>query len=153
MSAYPIRPHHLLCLYFFEGKGYSPAFVENMTGILRRLEQDASVTLTPGADAVCAVCPHNNRGICQSQDKVLRYDEAVLAALDLTAGETAPWQGLRDIAFHRLIQNRRFLTICGDCEWAAVCAQKAGRFLRDDAIRHYGACTDENNEPVFDPPR
>ena len=33
MCRYSIRPHHLLCLQFFEGKGYSNGFVENMTKI------------------------------------------------------------------------------------------------------------------------
>ncbi len=31
MSVYKIRAHHGVCLYFFQGKGYSGEFVENMS--------------------------------------------------------------------------------------------------------------------------
>ena len=30
MSKYLIRPHHMLCMQFFEGKGYSDGFVASM---------------------------------------------------------------------------------------------------------------------------
>lgn len=130
MSAYPIRPHHLLCLCFFEGNGYSPAFVENMTGILKRLEQDAWIKLVPGEDIVCAACPHNSHGVCLSQDKVSRYDKAVLTALHKMAGDEADWKELQNIVFHNLIQSKRFLTICKNCEWIDICTQKANTLLK-----------------------
>ena len=38
-SALTMRPHHALCALFFEGKGYSPAFIENMTALLANPNQ------------------------------------------------------------------------------------------------------------------
>ena len=32
-----LRPHHLLCLLSYIGRGYSPAFSANMTRVARRL--------------------------------------------------------------------------------------------------------------------
>ena len=34
-TTYRIRPHHGMCLYFFEGKGYSEGFIKHMVESLR----------------------------------------------------------------------------------------------------------------------
>ena len=39
MSKYLIRPHHMLCMQFFEGKGYSDGFVASMAAIKEKLEK------------------------------------------------------------------------------------------------------------------
>ncbi len=136
MPVYRIRPHHLLCLSFFEGKGYSPAFVQNTSEILARLNQNATVDLTEGMDDICAACPHNQQGICESQDKVLRYDTAVLDELGLTPGERVSWNRLHEDTFYRLIQNGRFTALCGDCEWADLCTALAGVGGRSPVVEH-----------------
>lgn len=40
MSKYLIRPHHMLCMQFFEGKGYSDGFVASMAAIKEKLEKE-----------------------------------------------------------------------------------------------------------------
>ena len=42
MSKYLIRPHHMLCMQFFEGKGYSDGFVASMAAIKEKLEKEIS---------------------------------------------------------------------------------------------------------------
>ena len=32
-TTYRIRPHHGMCLYFFEGKGYSEGFTKHMAEV------------------------------------------------------------------------------------------------------------------------
>ena len=44
-----IRPHHGMCFSFFQGKGYSGAFTENMAAMKERLEENPEVTLLCGA--------------------------------------------------------------------------------------------------------
>lgn len=39
MSKYLIRPHHMLCMQFFEGKGYSDGFVASMAAIKENLKK------------------------------------------------------------------------------------------------------------------
>ena len=39
MSKYLIRPHHMLCMQFFEGKGYSDGFVASMAAIKKNLKK------------------------------------------------------------------------------------------------------------------
>ena len=36
-----LRAHHGMCLAFFEGKGYSSAFTENMGKVLEEMEIEA----------------------------------------------------------------------------------------------------------------
>ena len=45
---YKIRPHHGLCIAFFEGKGYSPEFVRHMEQTIANLKQ-ATIQLVQGA--------------------------------------------------------------------------------------------------------
>ncbi|HEZ7990826.1 MAG TPA: hypothetical protein RWO66_07705 [Ruminococcus sp.] len=47
-----LRPHHGLCIGFFEGKGYSDEFTANMSAVIEKLQNtDPHVTLTCGFDA------------------------------------------------------------------------------------------------------
>ena len=41
-----LRPHHGMCLAYFEGRGYSREFAEHMGKILDIMERDARVSLT-----------------------------------------------------------------------------------------------------------
>ena len=79
-KAIRLRPHHGLCIRHFTGKGYSPAFVENMARVIAglRAAPETDIELTAGADVLCASCPHNQSGWCASAPKPDRYDRAVL---------------------------------------------------------------------------
>lgn len=90
-----LRAHHGLCLHFFQGKGYSGAFVENMARKKAMLEENPLVRLTDQADEICRACPNNLCGQCESAEKVRRYDRAVLSLCGLTPGDVLPtgsWQ-------------------------------------------------------------
>lgn len=67
-----LRPHHLLCLQAFRGKGYSEDFVKKMTEVLNKLLENGSapesVTGIPASlaltgDLVRSCCPD-----CQWQE-------------------------------------------------------------------------------------
>ncbi len=118
-----IRPHHGLCSGFFCGKGYSEEFTENMKAVLDRLNGgNAMVTLTVGADVICAGCPHNKNGMCETAEKVRRYDTAVLKMCGLSAGETVPWQDFRALVREKIIAADRLSEVCGDCVWFGLCS-------------------------------
>ena len=121
-----LRPHHLLCIGFFEGKGYSPSFVQHMTRIIARLKQNAPpITLTCGCDAICQACPHCIGGTCETAVKVLRYDKAVLAFCCLREGETLPYPLLRERVTAEILAKGRLSAVCEDCTWSSVCRQNA----------------------------
>ncbi len=120
-SSFELRPHHGLCSQFFEGKGYSGAFVANMTAILSQLAPDTPVTLTRGADCICAGCP-NWPDACG--EKAPRYDEAVLRLCGLQAGQTLPFGRLQALAREKIIAPGYLRDVCGDCQWFSICGKK-----------------------------
>ncbi len=126
MSSYKLRPHHGLCTAFFEGKGYSGDFVRNMADVIEMLEtDDPEIILTVGEDIICANCPNNRTHICESSDKVARYDNAVLEMCGLSAGDIVRRSDFRDTVFHRIISAGRLSEVCGDCQWFYICGEKS----------------------------
>lgn len=116
-----LRPHHGLCLLFFQGKGYSPEFVENMTRLKQALEENQPVQLTMAADPICAACPNNQAGRCTTEQKVRRYDREVLRRCDLAAGQVVTMQQLRQRIRSRILEPGCREEICGDCQWTQLC--------------------------------
>lgn len=120
----PLRPHHLLCTEFFKGYGYSDGFSANMSDVISMLNaDDPAVTLTAGTDVICRGCPHNKGGICDSREKVRRYDLAVLELLEVHEGGTAAWSELKRSARERIIAAGKLYQICGDCQWFHICGK------------------------------
>ena len=76
-----LRPHHGMCLAYFEGKGYSEGFSAHMQEMLELFEKDVPVFLTVAADEICSACPDNEAGCCKSAAQVAEYDRDVLEAL------------------------------------------------------------------------
>lgn len=86
-KVYKIRPHHGMCLAYFEGKGYSQGFVRHMGEVLSLLEEGALVEMTVAGDNICSACPNLKDGVCETADKVETYDRAVLSFCDLKENE------------------------------------------------------------------
>jgi len=54
-AAVRLRGHHLICLQFFRGEGYSPEFVENLAHVITNATESGALVVA-GADRVCAAC-------------------------------------------------------------------------------------------------
>lgn len=134
-----LRAHHLLCIRFFAGHGYSPAFTQNMERVIAALNDGAPVRLVRGMDDLCAACPNNapsasccggeGEAECTAEEKVSRYDRAVRSALESSGLDTAaahPWHELYAAITERIMRShpdgtRAFDAICPDCQWRALC--------------------------------
>lgn len=114
-----LRPHHLLCLGFFQGAGYSDSFSQNMSAVLQSLTADTPVTLAAGPDDICAACPQRSDG-CPG---AAQYDAAVLALCGWTAGQTLPWAVLRRSVEERILRSGQLESVCGQCQWFPLCHQ------------------------------
>ena len=118
-----IRPHHVLCAHFFVGKGYSEGFVAHMRQTLAELGRDgAAVTLTDGCDELCAACPNNHGGVCETETKVRAIDGRTIAAMGLHFGDKAAWSDLCASAEGGILKPGHLREVCGDCEWIDLCA-------------------------------
>ena len=118
-----LRPHHLLCIQKFTGHGYDAAFTVHMTAVCSQLFADPQtpVTLTDGCDDLCAACPHNVGGLCDSADKVSALDRAVLSRCAMHTGDAAEWAALSEITKRLILQTNIFNAICHDCQWYQLC--------------------------------
>jgi hypothetical protein len=111
-----MRPHHLLCVRAWRGKGYDERFAERMHRIVESLGAFPEVALVEGADDACEACPKLDAGgRCESEGKVARMDARVLALLDVAPG-TYPYLELAR-AVDRAIDERGFDSVCASCEW------------------------------------
>lgn len=119
-----IRPHHGMCLHFFEGKGYSNAFSEHMAQVKETLLQsngEVFVELVTETDEICSACPHNQNGNCETYGKVNAYDAGVLRYCGLKTGQKLSFRELESLVTERILKAGNGKKICGDCEWSSIC--------------------------------
>lgn len=117
-----LRGHHLVCLHFFNGKGYDDAFIKNLRNILARAD-DEDVTIISGADDVCTSCPHLREGRCdytEDADADIReMDKKALDLLNLSNTGQARWDELRDLVCK--IFPEWYSLYCSECDWIETC--------------------------------
>ena len=121
-----LRPHHGMCFQFYEGKGYSDDFIDNMGRVIRVMEADPAqkIRLKAETDIVCENCPNNEAGECNTADKVKRYDEEVLKACGLAEGDVISVGDFTELVRERIIDAGIRSDICGDCSWDYICREK-----------------------------
>ncbi len=128
----PLRPHHSLCIQFFIGEGYSPAFTEHLTQLIDRFRADNPlIILTEGCDIVCSRCPHNRNGICENDEKVADIDNRSIRAAGLFPGAVLRWSELQHTMYEAVIQSGKLPDICRSCSWQDICLSlPADQWLR-----------------------
>jgi hypothetical protein len=118
-----LRGHTLLCLQGFQGKGYSPEFVDNLARIHQELadnhERWVEVVDTP--DAVCGACPHKAPAGCSlngetSEEGIQSQDRRVLTLLGLSKGARVKWGEILD-RIRTSVSGADLPNICGQCRW------------------------------------
>jgi hypothetical protein len=125
-----LRAHNLLCIQGFVGKGYSEAFVANMTRVVEALRPDALVTVLDRPDDLCAACPNLAASGCAlhgpgTERGIVAQDRDVLRRLGLEAGERVAWgEVLARIRAH--VRPQDLDAVCGTCPWLPLGHCKAG---------------------------
>lgn len=126
-----LRPHHGMCLAYFEGRGYSEKFTAHMQSVLEKLETGGKVKLTAGTDEICGECPNNcGSGECRDNEKVKGYDLAVLIRCGLKEGDVLEFRDFAGMVQKQILGPEKRDEICGNCQWAAVCGSKRSRWNR-----------------------
>lgn len=116
-----LRPHHLLCIKFFVGRGYSEEFTANMYKTIADLNESDSVKIAFSADVLCAACPNFLGKTCKTQEKVCRYDKKTAELLQLDDGKTYSYKELKARLEEKIFSQNKFDDVCRDCEWANIC--------------------------------
>lgn len=127
-KVYKIRPHHGMCLAYFEGKGYSQGFVHHMGEVLALLEEGALVEMTVAGDNICSACTNLKDGVCETADKVEAYDRAVLSLCNLKEKEQMDFSEFTQRVQKRILETGKREEICGDCQWNEICGSRKSRW-------------------------
>ncbi len=112
-----LRGHHLICLNFFKGEGYSKEFIENIERILKEKE----IEVVSGADDVCSKCPYLRGGFCNykedAEKEIRELDE--LACELLSPGSITSWDEIKN-KLPKIMKKWKELA-CRNCDWIEVC--------------------------------
>lgn len=121
METIVLRPHHGLCVRFFEGKGYSEEFVRHMTRIISCLEGETQICVTDGCDWICEKCPNFDGEKCASEDRVRSFDRKVMEFAGILDKQRLTYKELQRKIEDGIFAPNRFEQVCGDCAWGEIC--------------------------------
>ncbi|HWR59934.1 MAG TPA: DUF1284 domain-containing protein [Thermodesulfovibrionales bacterium] len=119
-----LRGHHLICLHFFNGKGYSPEFIKNLRAVLRAAA-GSGVKVSQGADDVCRACPSLNDGKCMydehADEEIQEMDAFALKLLKEAPGGKTEWHLIRErVPGIFPLWKERY---CKKCSWEKACEE------------------------------
>ena len=125
MSVIPkLRGHHLICLHFFNGKGYNREFTKNLRRVLEKSE-NLGVEVSVGADDVCMECPYMRDKKCRSEDhsnqEIIEMDEFAMKLLKEASDSKLGWNALKEkipAIFHLWLER-----YCKRCCWTNACEE------------------------------
>ncbi len=115
-----IRAHHLLCMLYFQGKGYSEDFVGNFYKVLKALKKNPEITIANTCDAICTGCPHNTNNVCAKEKFLRKKDEHVLKTLNFEPNQKIYFTDVHKKVLHNLKELKK---VCHDCEWNEFCQE------------------------------
>lgn len=114
-----LRGHHLICLNFFRGEGYSEDFIRNIYDIIGK----EKVEVVAGPDEVCKKCPSLVANKCTNDDytdeEILFQDKEALRLLRYKPGDITD----RETISARLssIMEEWKMEFCLHCRYMKVC--------------------------------
>lgn len=124
-----------MCTLGFEGKGYSPAFVENYSAIAAELLAPGGgptpIQVTHRADSICAPCPNRAGEGCVSSQKIEALDQAHSRMLGLQDGQVLSWDEAK-VKVAQNVTREGFDRACAPCSWKSlgVCEKALERLKR-----------------------
>lgn len=143
------RPHHFLCTLGFQGKGYTPLYVEKYRQIVDTLYNDEtlSIEVVGEGDSICQFCPHLSQKRCSQEPKVQRIDENHRHILGIKTGDVLTWAEAKQRLKEKMTLDV-FHTACEGCEWKekGMC-ETALKTLRDPAGVIASPCKGRGNPP------
>jgi hypothetical protein len=128
------RPHHFLCTFGFQGKGYSPEFIENYKEVVKTLtlNENTSIQVVSQKDTICGPCPHLRQAGCDKEKKIQELDKHHLQILGIKVSQTLTWHEAKErIKEHMTL--RAFHQACRSCSWKSLgLCEQALRELRGE---------------------
>jgi len=114
-----LRGHHLICLNFFRGEGYSEDFIRNIYSVIGK----EIIEIVTGPDDVCSRCPYLKEDMCNnpeySDEMILLQDSEALRLLEFKPGMRVDWRMISDKLTG--IMGDWKARFCRECGYRNVC--------------------------------
>lgn len=121
MDTVLLRPHHGLCIRFFEGKGYSEDFTKHMAQMVKSLKDNTKVRVTVGCDCICSACPNFDGTKCDSEEHVASFDGKVMEFTGIFRNQCLTYGEFQRKIEEGIFTPKRFQHVCIDCAWGEIC--------------------------------
>lgn len=121
-----LRPHHLLCVLTYVGKGYNAPFVANLDAIAARLAIGEEVWVVDGPDDICAPLLGEDDAHCTAvsvrvRDAAAARDLAAVLGVPVGPGAAVSFDAARLTALRRAFASGRIRMACAGCQWVQLC--------------------------------
>ena len=121
-----LRPHHLLCLLTYVGKGYSADFTRNYDAIAKRLSTGENILVVDGPDDICAPLLCDATAHCRNESVIARDSKAAedvgrLLGAPILPGVTMEVGPDLLLAWRTGFRSGQTRTACVGCEWSDLC--------------------------------
>jgi len=122
-----LRPHHLLCMLTFAGKGYSPDFIANFDRITAQIASGTqTIEITFAPDDICAPLLAEASCHCRNTSVSERDTLAAEALSDLLQQPILPGTSLSlaSATLDRMrlaFQSGTIRQACHGCQWSPLC--------------------------------
>lgn len=135
-----LRPHHLLCVLTYAGKGYTPDFTANFDTVAARLAAGEDAIVVDGPDEICA--PWLGEDDCHClNDSVMLRDARAAEAVALLLGRPVVAGERLSLAEHLTAMRTAFAAgtiraACTACEWFGLCSDIAAADFSGVRLTH-----------------
>lgn len=121
-----LRPHHLLCMLTYIGKGYNPDFVRNYDAIAARISAGEALDVVDGPDDICRPLletpnPHCFNDSVIARDRQAAADVAALLGSDIHAGARLVLDAAEIALLRTHFATGGIRAACSGCEWSGLC--------------------------------
>ncbi|MCK4267780.1 MAG: DUF1284 domain-containing protein [Actinomycetia bacterium] len=113
-----LRPHHLLCIFGWKGRGYDEAFEENFNKVVALLDRKTVIQIVAGVDDICEHCPHLRPPDCLRLEPGSSHaiDDRVLAKTGININDRLNYGAIVKTMTER-IKPEDIEKICNGCSW------------------------------------
>ncbi|MFY9139915.1 MAG: DUF1284 domain-containing protein [Thermacetogeniaceae bacterium] len=120
-----LRGHHLICLHYYRGEGYSEDYVEHLWKIVKKAEGGETIEVIAGADDVCKACPYLKGDSCAhkegAEQEIRELDQKAFDFLSVQPGSRVLWSDLQKKVM--AAPKDWFDSFCSGCDWFDLCTR------------------------------
>jgi len=125
-----VRPHHLLCLLTYVGRGYDAKFTANFDTIARHLGRGEEILIVSGPDDICRPLLDTDENHCDREsvaerDRLAARDVSTLLGQSIREGTSLRLNAKLVARMRRAFTSGRTRAACAGCNWVELCTEVA----------------------------